>query len=255
MCIIYFQVSLALLGTCFILKCHFHDPAASDLPLWVRHVVFNWIAKILRFKIHTKRRPSVPNLTNRETTTSLGNEATEVILNNNPGVKDPQRQRTVDGSFLPSNGINHSLMKQLSYSNLVNGNYKSGPTLPLQGDLGSIPRLNVTQQSEDRCIAASIGTLTSNDERGQRYNCDPSYGEESRALSNEDRRVEELIKLQELLLEQVNILTKVVAQNEQLQAKKYEWNMVASILDKAFRIAFLFIFFLSTMTIFYIARS
>ena len=149
MCILYFQVSLALLGTCFILKCHFHDPATSDLPLWVRHVVFNWMAKILRFTIPTKRRPSVLNLTNRETVTSLGNEATEVILNNKPKVKDPQRQRTVDGSFRPSNGINQSLVKQLSYSNLVNGNYKSGPTVPRQ--------VKFTQHSGDWCIASSVG--------------------------------------------------------------------------------------------------
>ena len=251
------QVSLALLATCFILRCHFHDPATSEMPVWVRHVVFKWMAQILRFKIPKKRKPSVLNIIESETVSTQQNGATECIPNNRTMVDKVPRQRTspplLDKVFPSCNGINQPLVKQLSYSNLVNGNYKSGPTVPHQENRTFIPRLTVNQ-SEDWCIASSVASLSSN-EGDQRHNCDSCADDELRASSYECRRVEELVKMQETLLAHVKILTNVVAENEQLQAKKDDWNTVASIFDQAFRITFLLIFFLSTLTIFYFFKS
>ena len=250
---------MALLATCFILKCHFHDPATSEMPVWVRHVVFKWMAQILRFKIPKKRKPSVLNIIEPETVSTEKNGATGFIPNNRTRLEKMPRQRTSRSSLdigFPSqcNGINQPLVKQLSYSNLMNGTYKSGPTVPHQGDLAYIPRLTVNE-SEDWCIASSVASLCSNDDSDQRHNSDAYADGELRASSYEDRGVEELVKMQETLLEHVKILTNVVAENEQLQAKKDEWNTVASIFDQAFRIAFLLMFFLSTLTIFYFSRS
>ena len=226
------------------------------MPVWVRHFVFKWMAQIFRVKIPNKRNPSVLKIADQETVTSQKSAATEFILNNTPKAENVSKQRTssFDSAFLPRNGINQSLVKQLSCSNLVNGNYKSGPTVPHLGQLGSIPKLTVTQ-AEDWCIGSSIGSLQSNDECDQRHNSDPCAEDELREPLYAGKRVEELVKMQEALLEHVQILTNVVAENEQLQAKKYEWNMVASIFDQAFRILFLLMFFLSTLTIFYFSKS
>ena len=214
------------------------------------------MAQIFRVKIPNKRNPSVLEIADQETVTSHKSAATEFILNNTPKAENVPKQRTssFDSAFLPRNGINQSLVKQLSYSNLVNGNYKSGPTVPRQGQLGSIPKLTVTQ-AEDWCIGSSIGSMQSNDECDQRCNSDSCVEDELREPLYTGKRVEELVKMQEALLERVQILTNVVAENEQLQAKKYEWNMVASIFDQAFRILFLLMFFLSTLTIFYFSKS
>lgn len=252
------QVSLALLATCFILRCHFHDPATSDMPIWVRHVVFRWMAQILRFKIPNKRKPSVLSIADRDAVISQKNTATEFVPNNKSKVDNIPRKRasSLDLAFPPPNGINHSFVKQLSYSNLLNGNYKSGPAAPHvhQGDLRSIPRLTVTQ-AEDWCIASSVASLCSNEDIDQRQNSETCADGECRSPSHEDNRVEELVKMQQKLLEHVQILAHVVAENEQLRAKKYEWSLVASIFDQAFRIAFLLMFFLSTLTIFYFSKS
>ena len=59
--------------------------------------------------------------------------------------------------------------------------------------------------------------------------------------------MEEMLKM----LECVQILTKEVAKNEDVQEKKDEWNTLVAILDRAFRMLFLIMFFLSTLAIFY----
>ena len=59
----------------------------------------------------------------------------------------------------------------------------------------------------------------------------------------------ELLKTQEKILEHVQMLCNVVTENEQLQEKKDEWSLVAAIFDRAFRIAFLIMFFLLSLTI------
>ena len=45
------------------------------------------------------------------------------------------------------------------------------------------------------------------------------------------------------------MLANVATENEQLKERKYEWSLVASIFDQAFRIAFLIMIFLSTLEI------
>lgn len=67
--------------------------------------------------------------------------------------------------------------------------------------------------------------------------------------------MDELLEMQTKLLEYVQMLANVATENEELQEKKYEWSLVASIFDQAFRIAFLIMIFLSTLAILYISRS
>lgn len=67
--------------------------------------------------------------------------------------------------------------------------------------------------------------------------------------------MDELLKMQAKLLEYIQMLANVATENEELQEKKYEWSLVVSIFDQAFRIAFLIMIFLSTLAIFSISRS
>lgn len=90
---------------------------------------------------------------------------------------------------------------------------------------------------------------SSNEDHGvEQHNSETGTdGEVRKPLNNGDRRMEEILKM----LECVQILTKEVAKNEDVQEKKDEWNTVVAILDRAFRMLFLIMFFLSTLAIFY----
>lgn len=226
------------------------------MPVWIRHVVLKWMAQLLRFKIPSKRKQTIFGTPERNNVAvSRRNETTEYKCTNKPKADDTFSQGTSSfgNLFVPHNGV-QTLVKQLSHSNLVNGNYKSGPNCTHQGDLESVPRVTITQV-EDWCIASSNVSLSSNEDHDQRNDSESGADVELRAPLNDDRRMEELLKMQEKLLEHVQILSNVVAENEQLQEKKDEWNLVAAIFDRAFRIVFLIMFFLSTLSIFYFSKG
>ena len=208
---------------------------------------------MLRFKISKKQKRSTFSDTTEQDhiAVSQGNKTTECSRNSKPTFV--HGASSLDALFVPRN-VEQSLVKQLSHSNLVNGNYKSHSHFAHQGGLGSLPKLTVTQE-EDWCIASSHVSLCSNDNDDQRPNSESGADDEIVAPSFDDRRMEELLKMQEKLLEHVKILSNVVAENEKLQEKKDEWNMVAAIFDRVFRIAFLIMFVLSTLTIFYFSKG
>lgn len=222
------------------------------MPVWIRHVVFKWMAPILRFTIPKKRKRSILDTPEQDDTVSPQKNKTAQSSSSDKG-NFIHGSSPLDALFVPRNGV-HSLVKQLSHSNLVNGNYKSGTNFTHRGSLGSLPKLTVTQV-EDWCIASSHVSLCSNEDDGQRHNSESGADDEIKAHSYDDRCMEELLKMQETLLEHVQILSNVVAENEQLQEKKDEWNLVAAILDRVFRITFLIMFLLSTLTVFYFSKS
>ncbi|PFX34597.1 Neuronal acetylcholine receptor subunit alpha-7 [Stylophora pistillata] len=244
-----FEVSLALLATCFILKCHFHDPASSDMPVWIRHIVLKWMAQFLRVKVPRHRKQGTQEL---DHVTFLHRNKTpkEYGVNNKTKIENASTHITSSPDHTlatPPKDI-QSLVKRISHSNLLNGNYKSG-TGPREQE--SISKMTITQV-EDWCIESSDASLSSNEYHGQRHNSETGTdGEVRKSLNDGDRSTEEILKMQEKLLECVQILTKEVAKNEDMQEKKDEWNTAVAILDRAFRMLFLLMFFLSTLTIFY----
>jgi len=50
-----FQVGVALVATCIVLKFYFHNPAVSEMPAWVRIIVLTWLAKLLKYDVKSKR--------------------------------------------------------------------------------------------------------------------------------------------------------------------------------------------------------
>ena len=244
-------MSLALLATCFILKCHFHDPATSDMPFWIRIVVLKWMAQVLRFEIPNKRkRITVDQQEQDHAANLLRKETTKENLDNKPNVTRQTSSLDALLSFVPRRGV-HSLVKKLSSSNLVNGNYNSGPKFPHHEDMGSLPRLTVSQV-EDWHIASSHVSLSSNEDDD---NSEAGAGDEVSGQAFDQRCMAELLKTQEKILEHVQMLCNVVTENEQLQERKDEWNLVAAIFDRAFRIGFLIMFFLLSLTVFYFSMG
>lgn len=221
------------------------------MPVWIRLVVLKWMAQFLRFEIPKKRKQITVDQPEQDHSAALlRNKTTKHSRDNNPNFT--QGTSSLD-AFFPRNGV-QSLVKRLSHSNLVNGNYKSGLKFPQHGDLGSLPRLTVSQV-EDWRIASSHVSLSSNEDDDQRHNSEAGAGDELRSHAYDVRCMGELLKMQEKILEHVQILSNVVAENEQLQEKKDEWNLVAAIFDRAFRIGFLIMFFLLSFTIFYFSKG
>ena len=211
------------------------------------------MAQFLRFGIPKKRhRITVDQQEQDHVADSLRNKATNESRDNKPNVTlEPSSLDAL--SFVPRKDV-HSLVKQLSRSNLVNGNYKSGQKFPHHEDLGTLPRLTVSQV-EDWRIASSNVTLSSNEDDDQGHNSEAGAGDELSGHSYDQRCMTELLKTQVKILEHVQMLCNVVTENEQLQEKKDEWNLVAAIFDRAFRIGFLIMFFLLSLTIFYFSMG
>ena len=45
------QVALSLVATCMVLKCYYSNPSVTEMPTWIRLIVLNWLAKIVRVKV------------------------------------------------------------------------------------------------------------------------------------------------------------------------------------------------------------
>ncbi|XP_073238907.1 neuronal acetylcholine receptor subunit alpha-10-like [Porites lutea] len=197
-----FEVALALLATCIILKCHFQDPSLSDMPIWVRHVVFKWMAPLLRFKLPKKRKPKRINITDMY---SVITEVTESTPNNKVyGQKVPKNMvaSSNEALFPRSNEINQSIVRQLSYLNLVNGNHRSSQTVNRQVDQGLRSRLTVTH-AEDWCRPSTTASLCSNENRDEQHNSVTCVVTEPPTVNSSDKRMDELLKMQTKLLEYV----------------------------------------------------
>lgn len=219
------------------------------MPFWIRIFVLKWMAQILRFEIPKKRkRISVDQQEHDHAAECLRNKTTKENSNNMPTIT--QKTSSLDAlSCVHRKGV-HSLVKTLSRSNLVNGNYKSGSKPPHHEDVGSLPRMTVSEV-EDWCIASSHVSLSSNEEDYQQHNAEAGAGDKLSSHAYHQKSMAELLQTQEKILEHVQMLCNVVTENEQLQEKKDEWTLVAAIFDRAFRIGFLIMFFLLSLTIFY----
>ena len=207
----------------------------------------------MRFEIPNKpKRITVDEQEQDHTADLLTKKTTKENLDNKPNVT--RETSSLDAlSFVPRKGV-HSLVKKLSRSNLVNGNYNSGPKFPHREDRGSLRRLTVSQV-EDWHIASSHSSLSSNEDDDKRHNSEADAGDEVSDHAFDQRCMEALLKTQEKILEHVQLLCNVVTENEQLQEKKDEWNLVAAIFDRAFRIGFLIMFFLLSLTVFYFSMG
>lgn len=209
------------------------------------------MAQVLRFEIPNKRKRITVDQQEQDHTADLLRKKEE-NLHNNPKVT--RETSSLDAlSFVPRKGV-HALVKKLSSSNLVNGNYNSGPKFPHHDNMGSLPRLTVSQM-EDWQIASSHASLSSNEDDDKRHNSEADAGDEVSGHAFDQRCMAEFLKTQGKILEHVQMLCNVVTENEQLQEKKDEWNLVAAIFDRAFRIGFLIMFFLLSLTIFYFSMG
>ena len=267
---ILLQVALALIATCIVLKIYFKNPALSEMPVWLRHVVLDMLGKLFHIRAH-KRKPILANLQvlgfphddiepSHEPPTANGLHETNIIASaklpatTRAGLKLDNISKEAESLALPHNKNRSKLVKSISQVNLMNGDYHYAPTVDAfcdkPGTLLRIPkRLGRTRST----VSLAHGYLGEQKNLGSRE----TFLDKSNAALNEDEcelKVQEILKCQDRLTQQVSLLLLVAQEQEKEKIKKDEWVLVASIFDYGFMVVFLIMLLLSTFIIFMQSR-
>ena len=201
-----------------VLKCYYSNPSVSEMPTWVRTIVLNWLAKIVRVKVppglvkvikkHKEEKAEVREEIEHERRTSCIQQ---------PIIRPERRTSSV-----LSNGRNRAMT------------FLSERRSSCASSLG-LPQLFHT-------CANSLHSI--NEEPPIREALAPNV-----PLSLESSMKEMLLK-QENLLRNVRRLVHVARETEENEIKKEEWKMVASVIDACFFWMFLAALIVSSLVIF-----
>ena len=222
-------MGLALVATCMVLKCHYNNPSVSEIPVWVRTIVLNWLAKLVRVKVS----PGLVKVINKHFREKA--EARKEIEHERRNSILPQSMLSVNQdksrSGFSSNGRNRAM-------NCMSERRSSCVSEDMS-TLG-LPQLFNTRPS-------SLNSI--NEEQLIREAPPPSV-----PLSFEVSMKEMLLK-QDNLLRNVRRLVHVARENEENEIKREEWKMVASVIDACFFWFFMVILIVSSLVIFLQAPS
>jgi len=233
---IMFEVALSLVATCMVLKCYYNNPSVSEMPTWVRTIVLNWLAKIVRVKVP----PGLINVIEKhvqeqeEVLEEIQHEGQNSIIQ---PITPRERCFTSVGDFYSkSRGSLFSAGRNRCRT------LSSERDSSLYGETSStlgLPRLyNLQYASSLRSINEAHPITSPN-------NVQSSF---------EATMKEMLLKLDNLL-KNVRRLVHVVRQNEKNDIRKEEWKIVASVIDACFFWVFMVTLFVSSLVIFLQAPS
>ena len=231
------QVALSLVATCMVLKCYYNNPSVSEMPTWVRTIVLNWLAKIVRVNVP----PGLINVIEKHVQEEQ-EEVLEEIQHEGENCTlqpIPHREKcfTSMGDFYSKSrgslfSAGRSRCRTLSSERDSSVYGETSSTLGL-------PRLyNLQYASSLRSINEAHAMTSSN-------NVQSSF---------EATMKEMLLKLDNLL-KNVRRLVHVVRQNEKNDIRKEEWKIVASVIDACFFWVFMVTLFVSSLVIFLQAPS
>ena len=218
-------MGLALVATCMVLKCYYNNPSVSEIPVWVRTIVLNWLANLVRVKVppglvkvikkHFKEKAEAREEIEYERRNSI---LPQSILNVN-------QDRCKKNSVI-STGRNHA-MSSISERHASCGSDDASTF--------GLPQLFSTR-------ANSLNSI--NEEQPIREAPLPNV-----PLSFEASMKEMLLK-QDILLRNVRRLVRVARENEENEIKREEWKMVASVIDACFFWLFMVTLVVSSLVIF-----
>jgi len=222
---IMFEVGLALVATCLVLKCYYNNPSVSEIPVWVRTIVLNWLAKLVRVKVP----PGLVKVINKHFKEKA--EAREEI-------EHERRNSILPQSIL---NVNQDRCKKSSVISM-----------------GRNRAMNSISERRFSCGSEDMSTLGLPQLFNTRANSQNSINEEQPIreapppnvpLSFEASMKEMLLK-QDNLLRNVRRLVHVARENEENEIKREEWKMVASVIDACFFWLFMVTLIVSSLVIF-----
>lgn len=213
-----------MVATCLVLKCYYNNPSVSEIPVWVRTIVLNWLAKLVRIKVS----PGLLKVINKHVKEKA--EAREEI-------EYERRNSVATQSIL---NVNQDRSKKHSITSIVRNRA-----------MNSIPQRRSSFGSENMSTFGLPNLFTRpnslnsiNEEQPIREAPPPSV-----SLSFEASMKQMLLK-QDNLLRNVRRLVHVARENEENEIKREEWKMVASVIDACFFWLFMVTLVISSLVIF-----
>ncbi|KAJ7363585.1 hypothetical protein OS493_009745 [Desmophyllum pertusum] len=246
-----FQVALALVATCLVLRCYFNNPTHTPVPNWVRHIVLGWMARLCKVPVKKILHGIDPTDSSKK----------------EPDENENLEPESVVHKKIPNTSRNHiSSSQQLHIKHLT-------PNLP--GDIQ--PRINLLPSIQRRSMhRLSMPPIYDNIQVGGAMNDLISSRAPSRInlaepatssqpifmnvkstddVTGTDNVTRALLETQTALAKDVNEMVRYIQDQEMGDLMKEEWQLIAAIIDKFFLWMFLLILCFSTVAIFMQAPS
>lgn len=250
-----FEVALALVATCLVLRCYFNNPSHTPVPNWVRHIVLGWMARLTKVPVKKILDGIDPKESSKKDPKQDENDISE------PG-------NVVQGK-IPNTSRRNSSRDHLSHIS---------PNLPgdIQPRLNLLPsiqrarnanRLSMPHFYDGIQVGGAMNDLISS-HAASRHNlldiAPPSHSKHvfaNHVKSADDVRgtadgvTRQLLETQTNLAKDVAEVVRYIQDQEMSDLMKEEWQLIAIIIDKFFLWLFLFILCVSTVIIFMQAPS
>ena len=219
-------MGLALVATCMVLKCYYNNPSVSEIPVWVRTIVLNWLAKLVRIKVS----PGLVKVINKHFKEKA--EAREEIENERRNSIPPQ-------SLMNVNQPERS--KKMSITSIVRNRAMD----------------SISERRSSSCVSEDMSTfglphlythpnsLNSINEEQPIRDAPPSN-----VPLSFDSSMKQMLLKQDNLLRNVRRLVHVARENEENEIKREEWKMVASVIDACCFWLFMATLVISSLVIF-----
>lgn len=213
-----------MVATCLVLKCYYNNPSVSEIPVWVRTIVLNWLAKLVRIKVS----PGLLKVINKHFKEKA--EAREEIEN--------ERRTSIPPQSLLN--VNQERVKKHSVTSIVRNRA-----------MDSISERRSSYASEDLStfglphLYTRPNSLNSINEEQPIREAPPSN-----VPLSFDSSMKQMLLKQDNLLRNVRRLVHVARENEENEIKREEWKMVASVIDACFFWLFMVALVISSLVIF-----
>ncbi|CAH3126205.1 unnamed protein product, partial [Porites lobata] len=240
---IMFEVALSLIATCMVLKCYYNNPAVTEMPKWIRVIVLNWLAKIVRVKVPAGLINAMEKHVQEQ------EEVREEI--------DFERRNSI---------ISQPITRQRCFSSP--GDFQSKPcttsspycvrsrsrTVSSEPRESGFEREALSTTGLPKLFHKFESSLQSIDEE-ETNSWAPALSAPSNAAHSMEVITKEALLKQDILLNNVRRLVNVTRKKEKNDIKREEWKIVASIVDACFFWLFMGALLISTLVIFLQAPS
>ena len=233
------QVALSLVATCMVLKCYYKNPTISEMPVWVRSVVLNKLAKIVRVQVPQGL------IQNMEKHVEDEKEVKEEIEceRRNSVILPPLGRRESCFSY------NGDLTTRARSNTATSGRNRAAT---LSTERVSMPQETIFDHDAISTVAAPRlmrcpDSLYSIDEEVT-YAC--SNPPNCKHKASFEAALNEVLIKQQGILKNVRRLVDQRRRKGEVEMKKEEWKIVAAIIDACFFWLFMVVLIISSIIIF-----
>lgn len=245
-----FEVAMALVATCVVLKCYFNNPSHTPVPNWVRHVVLVWMARLTRVPVKRILHGVDPKDSSHSTPTTdeNGNLETEAIL--------PRKIPNIAPAQMPSTQHLHLRNSEQNLHGELHHHLNLSRAKQIQENRYSMPPIfdNLTFKDGLFVHAPSRGQSRINI-----MNADSQPNFNKTKPEGKDKETDQvsrnMLETQEQIAKDVAEMVRYIQEQEKGELLKEEWQLIAAIIDKFFLWFFLFVSAFSTVVIFLQAPS